>query len=58
MKKDDRNNFKRLQEVIADSINNRIGDKSEITSDIIDELINQFNCSSTKIILRCGLHLP
>lgn len=55
MKKEDRNSFKRMQDVIADSINNRIGDKSEITSDIIDELINQFNCSSTKINAKIAL---
>lgn len=55
MKKEDRNSFKRLQEVITDSISNRIGEKSEITSDIIDELINQFNCSSTKINAKIAL---
>lgn len=55
MKKDDRNNFKRLQDVITDSINNRIGDKSEITSDIIDELINQFNSSSKNINAKIAL---
>lgn len=55
MKKEDRNSFKRLQEIITDSISNRIGEKSEITSDIIDELINQFNCSSTKINAKIAL---
>ena len=55
MKKEDRNSFKRLQEIITDSISNRIGEKSEITSDIIDELINQFNCSSTNINAKIAL---